>query len=119
MAAALVYALCGIIGFVIGNALGEFLLKKFDKPDPVAAQEEYYDLILERGHDEWVPVSEALPEVSGHYLVTISKKKMIARGIPTITNVAIDRYNCGMDRWESYDGSVEAWMVPPKGYRNV
>ena len=107
-----------LMGFLAGSFAIAVIVRITDRPDPVAAQEEYYDLLLEKKYGEWVPVSEQLPEVSGHYLVTLAKnEKTGIRGIPAVANVVIDRYNCTANRWEVYDRFVVAWMVPPRGYR--
>lgn len=120
MSSLLIHLLVGFITGTVSTFLAMYTLGKSTYKNPVAVQEEYYDLLLEKKFGEWVPVSQALPELSGHYLVTISRRKTpVVRGIPTIINVDVDRYNCTANRWEMYDGYVTAWMVPPKGYRSI
>lgn len=120
MSSLLIHLFIGFVTGTVSTFLAIYSLGKSTYESPAVVQEEYYDLLLEEKYGEWVPVSQALPELSGHYLVTVSRRKTPAvRGIPTIMNVDIDRYNCTANRWEMYDGYVIAWMVPPKGYRII
>lgn len=115
----LIYALLTVVSLLlVYNAIDYF---RSERANPVAVQEEYYDLLLENKFGYWIPIREASPEVSGYYLVTVSAKarEKMYRGIPDITNVTMDRYNSTLDRWEYFNGYVVAWMVPPNGYRNV
>lgn len=102
--------------FFLFIQIAAFMFYQIDKD--VLIQEDYYDLLYGDRYGKWMPVSEALPEISGYYLVTVRKdKRSEVRGVPAITNVATDRYNSYLNRWESFDGLVVAWMVPPKGYK--
>ena len=93
-----------------------WILATMDKD--VLVQEDYYDLLYGDRYGKWMPVSEALPEISGYYLVTVRKdKRSEVRGVPAITNVVTDRYNSYLNRWETFDDLVVAWMIPPKGYK--
>lgn len=79
---------------------------------------ELADYLIEQGVtvQEWIPVTERLPDVSGKYLVT---GRSFRERIPQIW--ICEFINCGLLRgWsnEARNPIVEAWMplpTPPKG----
>ena len=60
---------------------------------------------------EWIPVTEQLPEKSGHYLVTLIDDD---NGEPWVS--ADDYFVYG---WDDFGDEVVAWAEPPEPYRGL
>ena len=59
---------------------------------------------------EWIPVTERLPEKSGHYLITVVSD--VTDGEPTV--FTDDYFVYG---WDDWGDDVVAWAIKPEPWR--